>query len=160
MEKLLRTTHAVSRVLNVIAAIALSLMIAVTVVDVFLRAIGHSVVGAYEIVGMVCGPLVIGFAIPLSSWNRNHVSMDILLGRLPPTGKFLFQFSTRIVCVLLFLFIGYNLFSVGNELRASGEVSQTLHIPFYFVTYGVGLCCFVECVVFICDIIRIRREEA
>lgn len=52
MAKLLNAVFAVSRVLNVIAAIALSLMIAVTVVDVFLRAIGHSVVGAYEIIGM------------------------------------------------------------------------------------------------------------
>lgn len=159
MAKLLKTVFAVSRVLNVIAAIALSLMIAVTVVDVFLRAIGHSVVGAYEIIGMVCGPLVIGFAIPLSSWNKNHVSMDILLARLPQAGRHLFVVSTRIICILLFVLIGYNLFSVGNGFRTSGEVSQTLHIPFFWVTYGVGLCCFIECFVFICDIIKISREE-
>lgn len=159
MTKLLDAVFAVSRVLNVIAAIALSLMIAVTVVDVFLRAIGHSVVGAYEIIGMVCGPLVIGFAVPLSSWNKNHVSMDILLSKLPPAGRHLFLVSTRIICILLFLLMGYNLFSVGNGFRTSGEVSQTLHIPFYWVTYGVGLCCFIECVVFVCDIIKMGREE-
>ena len=83
MAKLLKAVFAVSTVFNVIAAIALTLMIAVTVVDVFLRTIGQSVVGAYEIIGMICGPLVIGFAVPLSSWNKNHVSMDIVLSRLP-----------------------------------------------------------------------------
>ncbi len=77
-------------------------MIAVTVVDVFLRAIGHSVVGAYEVVGMICGPLVIGFAIPLSSWNKNHVTMDILLSKLPSWGSHIFLVATRIVCILLF----------------------------------------------------------
>ena len=160
MTKLLKAVFVVSEVLNIIAAIALSLMIAVTVVDVFLRAIGHSVVGAYEIIGMICGPIVIGFAVPLSSWNRNHVAMDIFLSRLRPGGRGAFIVATRIVCILLFIFLGYNLFSVGHEFRVSGEVSQTLHIPFYWVTYGVGLCCFVECIVFICDIIKIGREGA
>ncbi len=159
MEKLLRTVFRVSKVLNGIAAAALTLMIAVTVVDVFLRAIGHAVMGAYEIVGLICGPLVIGFAIPLSSWNRNHVSMDILLPKLRKGNRHLLIVMTRIICILLFAFIGYNLFSVGSEFRSSGEVSQTLHIPFYWVTYGVGLCCFIECVVFICDVIKIWREE-
>ena len=55
--------------------------------------------------------------------------------------------------------MGYNLFSVGNGFRTSGEISQMLHIPFYWVTYGVAICCFVECMVFVCDIIKIAREE-
>ena len=160
MEKLLRTVFGVSKVLNSIAAAALTMMIAVTVIDVFLRAIGHSVVGAYEVVGMVCGPLVIGFAVPLSSWNRNHVSMDMFVSKLAIGGRRAFVLATRVVCILLFLFMGYNLFSVGNEFRISGEVSQTLHIPFFWVTYGCGFCCFIECVVFLCDIVKIWREEA
>src|SRR5271157_4698860 len=109
MEKVLGMVFQVSKGLNSIAAGALTLMIATTVVDVFLRAIGHAVVGAYEIVGLICGPLVIGFAIPLSSWNRNHVSMDIFLSRLSKgKGNFLVV-TTRIICILLFAFIGYNL---------------------------------------------------
>jgi TRAP-type C4-dicarboxylate transport system permease small subunit len=157
--KLLKTVFAVSKVFNGIAAIALTLMIAVTVVDVFLRTIGHAVVGAYEVIGMICGPLVVGFAIPLSSWNRKHVAMDIVVSRLSSAGQNIFSVVTRIICILLFFFMGYNLFSVGSVFRTSGEVSQMLHIPFYWVTYGVGIACFFECIVFICDIIRIRLEE-
>jgi TRAP-type C4-dicarboxylate transport system permease small subunit len=160
MAKLLKIVFAVSKVLNGIAGIALTLMIAVTVVDVFLRVIGQAVVGAYEVIGLICGPLVVGFAIPLSSWHRSHVSMDILLTRLPSVGKNILVVTTRIICILLFFFIGYNLLLVGNGFRTSGEFSQMLHIPFYWVTYGVGICCFVECMVFICDIIKIGREEA
>jgi TRAP-type C4-dicarboxylate transport system permease small subunit len=159
MEKLLVTVFRVSKGLNVIAATALTMMIATTVVDVLLRAAGHPVVGAYEVVGLICGPLVIGFAIPLSSWNKNHVSMDILLSKLPQAKRNFLIVMTRIICILLFVFMGYNLFSVGNDFRASGEVSQTLHVPFYWVTYGVGICCFIECMVFLCDIIKIGRED-
>ncbi len=159
MRKLLRGVLAVSKVFNSIAAIALTLMIALTVVDVFLRTIGQAVVGAYEVIGMICAPLVVGFAIPLSSWNRKHVAMDIVVSKLPLVGRNIFSVVTRIICILLFFFMGYNLLSVGSVFRTSGEVSQMLHIPFYWVTYGVGIACFIECIVFICDIIRIRLEE-
>jgi len=159
VRKLLRTVFAVSKVFNSIAAIALTLMIAVTVIDVFLRTIGHAVVGAYEVIGMICAPLVIGFAIPLSSWNKKHVNMDIVISRFGPAGQHTLFVVTRIICIILFFFIGYNLLSVASVFRTSGEVSQMLHIPFYWVTYGVGIACFIECIVFICDIIRTGLEE-
>ncbi len=159
MRKFLRTVFAVSKVFNAVAAIALTLMIAVTVIDVFLRTIGHAVVGAYEVIGMICAPLVVGFAIPLSSWNRKHVNMDILVSRLSSAGQNSFFVVTRIICILLFFFVGYNLLSVASGFRTSGEVTQMLHIPFYGVTYGVAIACFIECIVFICDILRTALEE-
>jgi len=159
MAKLLKAVFAVSKVFNAIAAIALTLMIAVTVVDVFLRTIGQAVVGAYEVIGMICAPFVVGFAIPLSSWNKKHVSMDIVVSRFGSAGQHTFFIVTRIICILLFFFIGYNLLSVGSGFRTSGEVTQMLHIPFWWVTYGVAIASFIECVVFICDIIRVGSEE-
>jgi TRAP-type C4-dicarboxylate transport system permease small subunit len=158
MEKLLRVVFGVSKALNDFAAVALTFMVATTVIDVCFRAIGHPFLGAYEIVGPICGPLVIGFALPLSSWNRNHISIDIFL----PKNEQMIRItatSTRIVCMLLFGFIGYNLFSLGNEFRTSSEVTQTIHLPFFWVTYGLGICCFFECIVFICDIIKIWRGK-
>src|SRR5271157_6364448 len=159
MEKLLGAVFGVSKALNYVAEVALTGMIATTVVDVLLRALGHPVVGAYEIVGLLCGPLVIGFAIPLSSWNKTHVSMDILLSRLAKGKRNILSTLTRIICIILFAFIGYNLFSLGREFHFAGEVSHTLRMPFYWVTYGVGASCFVECLVFVCDIITIWRGE-
>jgi len=159
MAKLLKAVFAVSKVFNAIAAIALTLMIAVTVVDVFLRTIGQAVVGAYEVIGMICAPFVVGFAIPLSSWNKKHVAMDIVVSRLSSARQHMFFVVTRIICIILFFFIGYNLSSVASGFRTSGEVTQMLHIPFYWVTYSVAIACFVECIVFICDIIRIASEE-
>ena len=159
MRKLLRTVFAASKVFNAIAAVAVSLMIVITVIDVFLRTIGHAVVGAYEVIGMICAPFVVGFAIPLSSWNKKHVSMDIVISRFGPAGRNTMFVVTRIICILLFFFIGYNLVSVGSVFRTSGEVTQMLHIPFWWVTYSVAIACFLECIVFICDIIRISLEE-
>ena len=159
MRKLLRMVLAASKLFHGIAAVAVTLMIAITVIDVFLRTIGHAAVGAYEVIGNICAPFVVGLAIPLSSWNKKHVSMDIVVSRLSSKGRNTFFVVTRIICILLFFFIGYNLVSVASGFRTSGEVTQMLHIPFWWVTYCVAVACFVECLVFVCDILRLSSEE-
>jgi len=39
-----------------------------------------------------------------------------------------------------------------TEIR---EVSLTLQMPFYPVAYGIGVCCFIQCLVMVCDIVKI-----
>jgi TRAP-type C4-dicarboxylate transport system permease small subunit len=103
--------------------------------------------------------LVIGFGIPQVSLDRGHVYMDFLLEKFSKRGRKVMNTFTRVLCLILFVFIGYNLFNVGAGFRASGEVSPTIQLPFYPVAYGVAVCCFLECCVFIFDIVRIWRGE-
>lgn len=143
-------------VLNLIGGVALTIMMLLTVADVLMRAGGHPILGTYEIVSLTLG-IVIGFTIPVVSLDRGHVFMEILLDKLSGKGSAILNTFTRILCAILFFIIAYNLFSVGNEFRVSGEVSSTLRIPFFPIAYGVGVCCFIECLVFIFDIIKIWR---
>ena len=148
----------ISKLLNFIAGIALTFMMFLTVADVLLRAGGRPIIGTYEIVALLLA-LVIGFGIPQVSLDRGHVYMEFLLERFSKRGKNMMNTFTRLLCLTLFAFIGYNLFSVGAGYYASGEVSATIKIPFYPVAYGVAVCCLLECVVLIFDIIRISRGE-
>jgi TRAP-type C4-dicarboxylate transport system permease small subunit len=147
-----------SKVLNVIGGSALTFMMFLTVADVLLRAFGRPILGTYEIVGLALA-LVIGFGIPKVSMDRGHVYMEFVVDKLPKNWKMVMHTFTRVLCIILFIIIGYNLFSVGNEFHTSGEVSPTLKLPFFPVAYGVGVCCFIECVVFIRDIIKIWRGQ-
>jgi TRAP-type C4-dicarboxylate transport system permease small subunit len=148
-----------SKVLNVIAGTALTVMMFLTVIDVSLRAFGSPIIGTYEIVGLLLA-LVIGFAIPQVSLDRGHVYMEILINMIhSKRSKAILNTSTRILCIILFILIGYNLFSVGNEFRISGEVSPTIKLPFFPMAYGIGICCFIECFVLVVDIIKIWRGQ-
>jgi TRAP-type C4-dicarboxylate transport system permease small subunit len=158
MEKVLGIILRLSKVLNDIAGAALTFMMSITVADVLLRAGGHPIIGTYEIVAL-SGAVVIGFAIPLTSWNRGHVYMEFLLDRLSAQNKNILNTLTRVFCIILFVFIAVKLFQIGSEFHASGEVSPTIKIPFYPVVYAVGLCCVVECVVFVCDIVKIWERK-
>jgi TRAP-type C4-dicarboxylate transport system permease small subunit len=148
----------ISKLLNFIAGGAVTFMMLLTVADVLLRAGGHPIIGTFEIVSLLLA-LVIGFGIPQVSLDRGHVYMDFLLEKFSKRGRKVMNTFTRVLCLFLFVFIGYNLFNVGARFHASGEVSATIKIPFYPVAYGVAVCCFLECCVFIFDIVRIWRGE-
>ena len=145
-----------TKVLNVIGGAALTFMMFLTVADVLMRAGGRPIIGTYEIVAL-CLALVIGFTMPGVSLDRKHVYMEFLVEKLSPTNKAMLNTLTRLLAILLFLLIGYNLFTIAGEFHISGEVSPTIRIPFYPVAYGVGVCCFIQCLVFVFDITKIWK---
>jgi TRAP-type C4-dicarboxylate transport system permease small subunit len=146
--------YTVSKWLNAIGAITLTFMMFLTVADVILRSVSRPILGTYEIVSILLA-VVIGFSIPKVSLDNGHVYMEFVIERLSRRNKAILYTFTRVLCIILFFLIGYNLFSVANEFRLSGEVTPTIQLPFYPAAYGVGVCCFLECFVFGFDILKI-----
>jgi TRAP-type C4-dicarboxylate transport system permease small subunit len=154
MKRFLVAVRDLSRTLNLLAGTALLFMMALTVGDVVLRYFRHPIPGTYELVAL-CGAVVIGFSLPFTSWERGHIYVDFFLEKLPPLARRAVQTITRLMGMALFLLIGWNLILMGSDLRRSGEVSLTLQLPFYPVAYGIGVCCLVQCLVLLGDIIKV-----
>jgi TRAP-type C4-dicarboxylate transport system permease small subunit len=154
MKKFSDALRWISKVLSAVAGISLTFMMLLTVADVLLRAGGHPIIGTYEISALALG-LVIGFGIPQVSLDRGHVYMEFLLDKFSTRGKDLMMTFTRLLCLMLFAFIGYNLLNVAAGFQASGEVTATIKLPIYPVAYGVAVCCFLQCAVFVLDILKI-----
>ena len=154
MNGFLNKIKGLSRVFNVIAGISLTFLMLLTVMDVILRALKRPIVGTYELVAF-SGAVVIGFAVPLTSWLRGHIFVDFFILRFSKKVRNIFNITTRCLVIVLFFLIGWNLIKYGMDLQKSGEVSLTLQMPFYPVAYGVAVCCFVQCLVLICDVIKI-----
>lgn len=158
MERLLNGVGRLSRWINVIAGAAITFIMLLTVFDVILRTFRRPIVGTYELVAF-SGAIVVGFAIPLTSWMRGHIYVDFFTAKLPKTLRSIFNLSTRAMGIALFLLIGWNLIKVGMDLQQSGEVSLTLQLPFYPVAYGVAVSCFVQCLVLLTDMVKIARGQ-
>ena len=154
MARVLSLVLRISRILSGIAAVALAVMMLLTVADVIGRAFGYPILGTYEVVSIVC-LVAIGFAIPLTSWKRRHVYMEFLIERMGARAKKSMHTGTRILCLILFLLAGTNLFHMAREMASSREVTMALQIPFYPFAYGASLCCFMQAVVCLCDIVKI-----
>ena len=154
MEGFLKTINGISRFLNIIAGISLTFLMLLTITDVILRGFKSPVPGTYEVVAFA-GAVVIGFSMPLTSWLRAHIFVDFFILKFSQKIRNIFNIATRCLVVGLFFLIGWNLIKYGMDLQKSGEVSLTLQMPFYPVAYGVGVCCFIQCLVMVCDIVKI-----
>jgi len=154
MEGFLKTINGISRFLNIIAGISLTFLMLLTIADVILRGFKSPVPGTYEMVAFA-GAVVIGFSLPRTSWLRAHIFVDFFILKFSQKGRDIFNIATRCVVIVLFFLIGWNLIKFGIDLQKSGEVSLTLQMPFYPIAYGVGVCCFIQCLVMLCDIVKI-----
>jgi TRAP-type C4-dicarboxylate transport system permease small subunit len=154
MEAFLNAIKRISQVLLAIAGTSLTFLILLTLVDVFLRSYGEPVPGTYELVALA-GAVVIGFSLPSTSWHRQHVYIDFFIEKLGSRVKHVFDIVTRTMGIAFFFLLGWNLIKYGIDLGRSGEVTLTLQISFYPIAYGVGACCFIQCLVLICDLIKI-----
>jgi len=154
MEGFLKTIKGISRFFNIIAGISLTFLMLLTITDVILRGFKSPVPGTYEVVAFA-GAVVIGFSMPLTSWLRAHIFVDFFILKFSQRGRDIFNIATRCMVIILFLLIGWNMIKYAMDLQKSGEVSLTLQMPFYPVAYGVGVCCFIQCLVMVCDIVKI-----
>jgi len=158
MKRFLDAVKGTSTVLSAVAGAALAFLMLLTVADVLLRIFGHPIVGTYELVA-VSGAVAIGLSLPVTSWVRGHIYVDSFVARLPLVPRTILAIVTRLLVLGLFFLIGWNLLKYAGTLRAAGEVTPTLRVPFYPVVIGVGVSCFVECLVMIADIVRVLRGD-
>jgi len=154
MATYMRIVTKLSTIMYACAGVVLSFMMMLTVADVVLRYMGRPIPGTYELVGL-SGAVVIGFAIPYTSLVRGHIFVEFLIDRFEKGRREVVLITTKILILLLFIGFGTYLFRTGMDMAASGEVTQILRIPFYPVVYAMGVCCFIECLVMVSDIIRL-----
>jgi TRAP-type C4-dicarboxylate transport system permease small subunit len=158
MRWLISTVLKVSKIMYGISGVTLVCMVLLTVLDVILRSFGRPITGIYELVGYF-STIVVGFALPFTTWTRGHVYMEFLLEKIAKQNQNIANIFTRIIGIVLFAFAAYNLVDVGVVLYTTGEGSPTLQLPVFPFAWCVATCCFLMCFVLFCDILRIYGGE-
>lgn len=150
---LMNVSNRLSTFLEVVAGIALITLMILTGCDIVGRAFGRPIPGTYEIVSFA-GGIVIGLAMPVTSRVRGHVMMDIVTSHLSARALTVLHTVTRLMVIALFLLLSYAIVKMGMNLRASGEVTPVLSLPFYFIAYAFAGACLVNCLILISDIMK------
>src|SRR5208283_3061882 len=91
-----------SRFMYVVAGIALTACVFLTVCDVLLRLVKHPIVGTYELVGLL-GAVVVGLSLPQTSRVNGHVVMHFLTDRVGENVKNRLLVVTRILAIGMFI---------------------------------------------------------
>jgi TRAP-type C4-dicarboxylate transport system permease small subunit len=123
-----------------------------------MRYMGRPIFGSMELVCFTSA-VVIGFAIPYTSWTKGHIIVDFMLEMLSPGTVRIFQIITRLMAIVLFIFAGYNFILYSFDLMKSGEVSPGFRIPYYPITFGLAVSCFFQVLTLFCDLLNTIWEE-
>jgi len=143
----------IDRLLYVIAGGVLACMIILTLCDVILRNLGHPITGSMEFI-QYGGSIVFGFSIPYGTLLGAQVIVDIITEKLKPGKKRTIDIITRCVGVLLFLFVAYNFFTYGMDVRHTGERTASFKIPYYPFSFALSLSFLLQSFTIFRDLIR------
>jgi TRAP-type C4-dicarboxylate transport system permease small subunit len=155
MEALVRK---ISISLLVVAGVVLAFMLIFTLTDVISRAMERPILGSFEIISF-SGAVVIGFSLPWTTLMKNHVLVDFALEKLSPRGRVRVERITRIVAILLCLWIGINFFVYGLDLVRTKEVTPMFKMPFYPISFGLAFAFLIHCLVLVTHLFKIGKES-
>ncbi len=156
MKRLLTVVYRLDISFHVIAGLTLAFLMVMTLIDIIMRTAGRPIVGTMEIISF-CGAVVIGFAIPYSSWMKVHIFVDLLTQKLSRKSQVTLQSLTKSIGLLFFLFVSYNFIRYGLTLMKTGEVSASFKIPYYPITFGLAVSCFLESLTLFCDLVKLTK---
>jgi len=141
-----------ARRLDMVAAVAIFAMMALTCVDVFLRYFFRKPIpGTYEIVALL-GAVAVSFAMAHTLAKKGHVAVSLIVQMFPKRLQGIVESFISIFGIVLFGLITWQSILYGMDCQRAGEVSLTLELPFYPIIYGVAFGAAVVCLVLIVDL--------
>ncbi len=143
----------VDRVLYIIAGIVLCCMVVLTLCDVILRNLGSPITGSLEIM-QYGGCIVFSFSVPYATWNKAQIFVDLIVEKINSQNKRILNIVTRILGVLLFLYIAYQAIIYGIDVKGTGEATAYFRIPYYPFAYLIALAFLFQGLTIFCDLVQ------
>jgi TRAP-type C4-dicarboxylate transport system permease small subunit len=152
MKRFVGAITAVDKGLYAVAGGVLACMILITLCDVVLRNFGHPITGSMEII-QYGGAIVFGFSIPYGTILGAQIIVDLVTEKLSPGKRRTVEVITRCVGILIFLFIAYNFYLYGIDVRKTGERTASFKIPYYPFSFALSLSFLLQSVTIFCDLL-------
>jgi len=146
--------YKLNRYLLIAGGICLVAMIALTSANIVVRFFWIPIRGTYELMGFL-GALVTSFALGYTQLQKGHIAVDILINSFPRRTKRVLEAINGVAIMAFFAVMAWQISNKAWILRSTGEVTETLRIPYYPVTFGVALGCGFLAMVFVGDLVRL-----
>lgn len=148
----------VNRWLVLTAGVFLVAMILLTCANIGLRIAWLPIQGTFELMGFF-GALVTALSLAYTQAQRGHIAVDVLINTFPPGVRRLLGLVNSAVCTVFFAVVAWQLADKAAVLRQTGELTETLRVPYYPFTYGVAAGCAILAVVFFAEAVKGLRPS-
>lgn len=145
---------------NMVASAALVAMMLLTCSDVFMRYLFNSpITGTYDLVGLM-GAVLASFAMPYTMLKKGHVAVEILIQSLSRGKQLVIETFTHLLGISLFLVLVWQAILLSRDMKAAGEVTPTLLLPFYPILYCMAVCFFGLCLAILVNLLHVWTKRA
>lgn len=155
-----RFSELLRRLLMVAGGVSLLALTLLATMNVVLRMFQVPVSGTYEIVSFL-GAVVTAGALGYTQKRKDHIVVDILSDRFPAPVKRVLDRVSYALILVFFAIVSWQTFVYGKRLMSTGEMSETLKIPYYPFVFLVSLGFVVLALTVLLDLIETvwTREE-
>jgi TRAP-type C4-dicarboxylate transport system permease small subunit len=155
-----KAVSAVSDFFNMVASGALVLMMVLSCADIFMRYLfNNPITGTYDIVGL-SGAVLAAFSMPYTMLKKGHVAVEILIQSLSRGKQLIVETFSHLLGISLFLVLVWQAISLSRDMKAAGEVTPTLLLPFYPIVYCMALCFFFLSLAILVDLLQVWTKRA
>lgn len=159
MQRLERLGRLANQLLAWVAGLALCAMLAFTVTDMALRALGRPVAGSYEMIGWLSA-CAMALSLGYVQQYRGHVAVNLLEERFGPRLRALVELLTSLLSLGLFGAVAWFVARYGLTLQETGSLSETLRVIVYPWVYVVALGCAGLALALLVDCVRAGAKLA
>lgn len=148
-----------SSAMSYVGAASLFGMMCLTTADVLGRYIfSKPITGVYEITEYLVLILIFSF-IGFTQSQGSHVSVDLLLPKLPAKAGFVIDLVNHVICLVLMAIIFWMGILKAIDLRSVGEASPNLGIPAYPFAFFLALGCLIMCIEYLRNIFELLADR-
>ena len=147
LETVEKFSFALSRIINGVGICLIMAMMFLTVSDVLLRYLfNHPIPGSYEVIKFMM-LIVVFYGLAYTAMKRGHISIDLLLTRLPDRAQALINTITWALSFGLFCLVTWRSLLLTKTMWQRGDVSTDLLFPIapilLFAAVGLVALCLV-----------------
>jgi TRAP-type C4-dicarboxylate transport system permease small subunit len=155
-----KAVAAISDFFNMIASAALVLMMVLSCADIFMRYLfNRPITGTYDVVGL-SGAVLVSFALPYTMLKKGHVAVELLVQSLSRGKRLVIETFSHLLGISLFLVLVWQAILLSRDMKAAGEVTPTVHLPFYPIVYCMALCFFILSLAIMVNLLHVWTKRA
>lgn len=134
----------VSRLCDQIAQAGVFVMTVLVVISILMRKAGKPLYGVYDYVSFI-GAIVVAFSLANCAVHSGHAQVGMLVERFSERVQGIIDSITGVISLIVFVLITWQCVVLANDMRSTGEVSMTSHIPFHPYIYAIAFGCALAC---------------
>jgi TRAP-type C4-dicarboxylate transport system permease small subunit len=155
-----KTVTDLGTLFNKVASASLVAIMLLTCLDVSMRYFfRRPIPGVYDLVSLL-GAVLASFAMPFTMLQKGHVAVEILVQSLSRGAQLIIETLTHVLGILLFLVLVWQSVVLALDMKAAGEVTPTLLVPFYPILICMAVCFFVLCLAIQVNLLHIWMRRA